>query len=88
MVSFEDRLGAELHALRIMLCLIAVDHLEKYAHPLNALAALSESGHASIDAYRIKAESQDGENAYREIMHERVDAMTSTIHAALTQRPE
>ena len=84
-ISFEDKFAADLHAIRIMLSLVTVDHLLQYDNPIAALAALADSGHASANVLRIQADSQEAETEYREAIHERIDAITSTVNAAITK---
>ena len=84
-ISFEDKFAADLHAIRIMLTLVTVDHLLQYDNPIAALAALADSGHASANAYGIQANSHEAETKYREAIHERIDAITSTVNAAITK---
>ena len=87
-IAFEDKFAADLHAIRIMLSLVTVDHLLQYDNPIAALAALADSGHASANAYRIQADSYEAEIQYREAIHERIDAITSTVNDAITKIKE
>lgn len=81
-LSYEAQLAADLYATRILLCTFMANIMGRQPDPDAALRHLAECGHAGVDAFRLRAASDDEDFEFREAMHRGLDMLVSSINAA------
>jgi hypothetical protein len=81
-LSYEAKLAADLYATRILLCVFLSNIMAQQPDPDAALRRLADDGHASIDAFQLRAGGGADDFEFREEMRRGFDMLVSSISAA------